>query len=168
MIYGEGFTRITIWLALSGYTVSTGIRLMRPVHGRVWARRFWTLGLVCFLMHVAAAFHYYYDWSHAVVLAETARQTRELTGRESGSGLYLNYLFTLVWLMDASFWWTVGLDRYASRRMWVEWLVHGFFLFMIVNGAVVFVSGSARGLGIALLVGLSGACWCRRRVRRHA
>ena len=55
-------------------------------------------------MHVAAAFHYYYEWSHAVGLAETARQTEELTGMASGSGLYLNYLFTLVWLADGIYW----------------------------------------------------------------
>jgi hypothetical protein len=156
-------TRITIWLALTGYAVSTALGLRRPGQRSVWARRFWNLGLACFLMHVAAAFHYYYEWSHAVGLAETARQTEELMGMASGSGLYLNYLFTLVWLADGIYWWMAGLKRHASRPLWVEWLVHVFFLFMIINGAVVFVSGPTRWLDVALLVGVGGAWWGSRR-----
>ena len=148
------------------YASSVSIGRLRPERGRSWARILWTLGLAFFLVHVAAAFHVFYDWSHAVGFAETARQTRELTGFESGYGLYLNYLFTGVWLADATYWWLSGLERYAARPAWITFLVHGFFLFMIVNGAVVFVKGPARWLGSALLVALVGAWWCGRRRER--
>lgn len=163
MLSGEWLTRFTIWVALFGYALSVGISLSRPERSRPWARRLWTLGLAFFLVHVAAAFHAFYGWSHAVGFAETARQTRDLTGVESGYGLYLNYLFTIVWLVDAVYWWAAGLERYATRPTWITASVHGFFLFMIVNGAVVFVHGHARWLGLALLAGLLGVWWRSRR-----
>ena len=40
----------------------------------------------------------------AVAWAETARRTRELTGVDAGAGLWLNYLFGLVWLGDLAGW----------------------------------------------------------------
>ena len=163
MIAGELLTRLTIWMALACYSVSVGLGLLRPERGRRWARYFWTSGLAFFLVHVTAAFHYYYDWSHTVGINETARQTRELTGVDSGSGLYLNYLFSLVWLSDGVYWWVVGVNRYASRPRWVSGTVHGFFIFMIVNGAVVFVKGPTRWIGCALLVGLAAAWLYRQR-----
>ena len=166
MEFGAWLTRLSIWAALGGYAISVGTLLLFPGCGRRLARWVWTAGLVFFLMHVAAAFHYYYDWSHAVGLKETARQTRELTGLDSSQGLYLNYLFTGVWLVDTGYWWGAGLNRYASRPLWIVGLVHGFFIFMIVNGAVVFVEGHARWLGSALLAGVVGAWLMRRKERR--
>ena len=37
-------------------------------------------------MHVISAFHVHYQWSHAIALRETARETAEVIGREAGGG----------------------------------------------------------------------------------
>ena len=156
MISGELFTRILVWIALLCYSVAAVTFLVRRQHLRSLARWCWTLGLFAYLGHVAAAFHYYYQWSHDLGIAETARQTRELTGKDSGAGLYLNYFFTLVWIADTAYWWVVGLSGYARRSGWIDWIIHGFFVLMVVNGAVVFARGPVRWLGAAILLLLLG------------
>lgn len=110
----------------------------------------WLLGAAAFAVHAMCAFHFFYGWSHSFAIAETARQTKELTGFDSGSGLYLNYLFGILWLADAVWWLRVG-DRYLSRPRWLTLSLHGFFWFMIVNGAIVFGSGAVRYYGVSLM-----------------
>ena len=61
------------------------------------------------------AFHAHHDWSHAEAHAHVERRTAQLTGVASGVGLWLNYLFGLVWLGDAMFWWIAGDARYRRR-----------------------------------------------------
>src|SRR5207244_1221257 len=94
-------------------------------------------GLVCFLVHVAAAFHYDHHWSHA----EAFEHTRQVSG--VGEGIYFSYLFALVWSADATYWWLLPAN-FATRSNWIDRLLHGFMLFMVVNGTVVFASGPIR------------------------
>ena len=82
----------------------------------------------------------------------TMEQTESTTGIKTNVGIYVNYFFTLVWAIDASIWWLGGLKRYAQRRWIHPALLHGFFVFMIFNGAIVFASGPARYLGIVVLL----------------
>ncbi len=117
------------------------------------ALRAWLLGVAAFAMHTLFAFHFFYQWSHSVALAETARQTSELTGFDSGSGLYLNYAFGLIWLADA-IWWLRVRDEYPRRPRWISRCLHAFFWFMIVNGAIVFGSGPVRVFGIGLVAAM--------------
>ena len=42
-----------------------------------------------------------------------------------GGGLYLNYLFTAVWVADVLCWWR-GLAWYAARPRWLDLALHGF------------------------------------------
>ena len=161
-------TRILIWVALLCYGISSAMLLSGRECRRSLARRCWTMGLFAYLGHVAAAFHFYYQWSHQVGIEETAKQTRELTGFDSGSGLYLNYLFTVVWIADTVFWWAGGLSRYAMRSRWIHWLLHGFFLFMILNGAVVFAEGPARWLGVGILLVLGIGMYVKLRKSRNS
>ena len=138
---GELIVRATVWVALLCYPVGA-------LGGRV-ARLVWTLGCASVLVHVVSSFGVFYDWSHAVGLQETARQTEEATGIASGAGLWLNYLFTLVWLVDVGAWW---LDEAAYRKRGWKLLVieHAFLLFMIFNATVVFEDGATRLMGIVV------------------
>lgn len=167
MTGGELVTRGAIWVAIAGYA---GAVILGRYSGNAWrrqARGCWTLGLLAYLIHVVAAFGYFYDWSHAKGLEETASQTRELTGLDSGSGLYLNYVFTLVWLTDAVHWWIAGLSSHAERhRIW-HLLLHTFFLFMIVNGAIIFASGPVRWFTAVLLILLGVHGLRQKAVPRH-
>ncbi|MBM3786009.1 MAG: hypothetical protein FJW30_16740 [Acidobacteria bacterium] len=81
-----------------------------------------------YLIHVALAFTFVYGWSHAAALRETARQTRELFGVDSGAGIYLNYLMTLVWGADCIWNW--------RARAW-RVFVHALLAFLFFNASVV-------------------------------
>ena len=153
---GDGLTRWTVRLALLLYAATLVLRLAAPGKSRA-ARLLWTSGCLLFLVHVAAAFHFFHGWSHGDAYRETARQTGNLTGTYWGGGLYLNYLFTLAWAADAAWWWGGGLEAYARRPRWIGGALHAFLLFMAFNATVVFERGAVRWLGggvAALLLAL--------------
>ncbi len=145
--FGESVTRATIWLALTLYVAGQmAARASRPAA----ARRLNALGGVAFLAHIVAAFQFHHHWSHSAAYADTARQTAELTGWNSGFGLYINYLFAAVWLG-------------TLVKPVQNWPIRVFFWFMIFNGAVVFVHGPMRWFGLALCAMLIACWWPNRR-----
>ncbi len=109
----------------------------------------------------------YYQWSHAVALEATARDTLDVVGRETGVGLYLNYLMGLVWLADVIWWWR-NPQSYRDRSPAVTWTVHAFFFFMVFNGTVVFGQGPVRWLGVAISLLLAASLVTSRRWRTVA
>lgn len=113
------------------------------------------------VVHSAAAFEVFYARSHAVATAATARQTAAMTGVDYGGGIYLNYLFLLVWVADAAWWW-LRPASYEGRRPVIAAIVRGFLLFMFLNGAVVFADGWMQVLGVAA-VGVVMRSWYRDR-----
>jgi hypothetical protein len=156
---GELLTRWTIRLALVFYVLAVALRLLarrRPAWQRA-ARLAWTLGCIVYLAHVACAFQFYHGWSHTAAYRETARQTAERFGLDWGGGLYFNYAFTAVWMVDVLWWWR-GLEPYQTRPRWVDATVQAFFAFMAFNATVVFASGFVRWLGAAACLGL-GMLW---------
>lgn len=162
MSSGELLTRWTVRLALAAYALTLGLRVIAPPR-RTVARGLWTLGCLLFLAHVACAFQFFHGWSHAHAYAETARQTREMTGWDWGGGLYLNYLFALAWAADAGYWWWGGVDAYDRRPRAMAFVLHAFLAFMAFNGAVVFAAGVTRWAGAAATVGLLALWGIRRR-----
>lgn len=159
-------TRGTIWLALTLYTVGEAMLAFRDRPAAEAAGRLNAAGCAAFLTHVAAAFHFHHGWSHAAAYADTARQTAEFTGWNWGGGLYVNYLFALVWLGDVA-WRRAATPARGARPGWVTWSLRAWFLFMIFNGAVVFVRGPARWYGLALCVVLAGCWWPRTKARMN-
>ena len=154
---GDLLTRVTIWLALGLYAAAQVARRRPtcPASGvGVWLL---TFGSGLYMGHVLLAFGLHYDWSHATAYAETATQTEALTGWRWGGGLYLNYLFSAVWGVELG-WWRWAPESYERRAHGAELAMRVFFLFMIVNGAVVFVSGPQRWLGVAI-VGVLLVAW---------
>lgn len=147
---GRLATHATVDLALVCYFVAAIIFLLasdRPAHWRA-ARAIWTLGWLLYLAHVAAAFHFYHHWSHRHAWLETARRTGELFGWAWGGGLYFNYAFTLAWTADVLWQW-LSPASHRRRPRWLSLAWHGFFLFMVVNAAIVFETGPIRWLGLA-------------------
>lgn len=139
--------RGTIWLAVAAWAVSEVLRRAGAPPGRA-ARAAFTAGALLLAAHTAAAFQVHHGWSHAAAFTDTARRTEQMTGFASGSGLYLNYAFIALWLADAAWWW-LRPDAYLHRARLVDALVFAFFVFMIVNGAVVFAAGPMRLFGAA-------------------
>ena len=147
MSIGDVLVRVTIWLSLLAWVAAEWRRGAGPAM-KVAGRRAWTVGAVAAVAHTAAAFHFRHRWSHEDALAETARQTLEVTGMDWGGGLFVNYLFVAVWTADAAWWW-LHPEAFARRPRSLDEAVRGFLLFMFVNGAVVFAKGPARAAGAA-------------------
>jgi hypothetical protein len=154
--------RGTIWLAVLAWA-STEVLKRAGADRRDAARWFWTAGALLLVAHTAAAFELRHGWSHAAALAETARRSSDMTGFASGSGLYLNYLLVVLWVADAAWWW-IDPRGYLHRPRKIERTVYGFFLFMFVNGAVVFASGQMRIAGAAAIAAVIAA---RHGIRRR-
>jgi hypothetical protein len=167
---GDGLTRNTVRLSLAWYTIGlSGMLFFRPEDwsARTRAGRFvrwcWTWGLLCFLTHLAMAFHYFHHWSHA----HAFEHTRAVSG--VGEGLYISYAFTVLWMADVAAWW-LRPQAYAARSPWIDRLLHAFMLFMVFNGTIVYESGAIRWAGIVLftlLAMLAAVAW-RRRLPRLA
>lgn len=156
-------TRITAMVAFAAYVIALLVRMRRgqpqsASTGRAW----WTAGSLLFVVHVICAFHFIHHWSHDDAYAATARQSAEVTGFDSGLGLYLNYAFTTLWLLDATWWW-VSPQSYATRGRRASWTIHGFMAFMWFNATVIFGRGTAQWMGLAACV--FGVCeyWRLRR-----
>jgi hypothetical protein len=148
--------RGSIAAATLSWAAAESVRWRDPSRGAT-ARALWTSGAGLTLVHALAVFHYNHQWSHAAALAHTAQQTAALTGLHWGGGLYVNYAFIALWVGDAVLWWR---DRpsYERRSRASRDALLALFVFMFVNGGIVFASGPARAIGI-LAVGL--VAWAR-------
>src|SRR5262245_19970532 len=125
---------LTHWTARIAFLLYAGALAGWMLKRRDGARIAFTAGFLIYLVHVAAAFRFYNHWSHNAAHRETARQTYELFGVDSGAGLYGNYIFTAVWAIEV-----VGLRRRPSARVFPA--IQAFMAVMFFNAAVVFVSG---------------------------
>jgi len=161
---GALLTRGTIWLALICYALVVVLQSSKGSRGRTASRLLWILGCLFFLAHVLAAFHFYHGWSHAAAAHDTQRQTFERLGVSFSAGIYFNYLFALVWLIDVVAGGAGGKFLHERNVFWFL-LLHGFFLFMIFNATVVFGQGWARPAGVILCLLVIAALWCSRRAR---
>lgn len=164
MTIGEALTRWSVRMALV-LSVAGFASLLLGRRGP--ARWVWTLGCLAFLLHVAAAFHFYHGWDHTAALAATARETEAVTGLAWGGGLYLNYLFTSLWVADVLWWW-LAPTSHARRPREVTAAWHGFFAFLAFNATVVFESGLPRWLGLLGCAGLLALAWATRTLRENA
>ena len=149
--------RLTAFAAFAGYlgALAKWPKRRQPT---AWpsALCLWSLGLIAFLAHFVCAFHFEYKWSHDQALAATAQQTAEVTGTDTGIGLYFNYAFMLVWLVDCV-WWHLAKPSHETRPAWLGVGIHGFMLFMWFNATVVFGTPLGQALGWTAFTGL--AAW---------
>jgi hypothetical protein len=159
---GELCTRWTVRLALLLFALVVAGRLLGQRTPLL--RGAWTLGCACFVAHVVSAFHFQHHWSHTAAYAETARRTEESFGVAWGGGLYLNYLFTLLWIGDVGWWWSAPAS-YTRRPRGLDAALLGFMAFMAFNGAIVFATGLVRWLGLAVACSL-GVLWVVSRTKR--
>jgi hypothetical protein len=152
---GDLLIRWTIRLSLACYAaVLFGWLLTKRGQApRAWMRPLWTVGCLLALVHTACAFQFVHGWSQDVAFAETARQTNERIGIAYGGGLWWNYAFLAVWLLDVGWWWLMP-SRYARRPLWLGGLIQGFLGFMAFNGTVVFAAGWTRWTAVAVCAGL--------------
>jgi hypothetical protein len=150
--------RGTIVLSTIAWASAEYVSLMHPDRWRA-ARTLWTAGALLAAAHAVAALHIVYGWDQQAAVAGTARQTAALTGLDWGGGLYVNYAFITLWLTDAAFWWRFPA-RYLHRTRLHSSSLRAIFLFMFINGAIVFASGPGRAIGAIAVVTVIAA-WTR-------
>ena len=160
---GEILTAWTIRLAVGSYLA----RVLIDVSGgsdersQRLARNLWTAGCALYLLHVAAAFHFFHGWSHAHAWRFTAEQTRAVIGLDWGGGLYVNHAFTALWVADVLAWWRSG-TAYPRKRRRIYWTVQTIFAFMVLNATVVFGPPIWKWVAAAVCVLLAGSYLSRR------
>jgi hypothetical protein len=139
--------RGSIAAATISWAAAEWLRWRQPARSQA-ARAFWTAGAGLLVVHTLAVFHYIHGWSQNAALEHTARQTAALTGLDWGGGLYVNYAFVALWVIDAFVWWRRPA-AYERRTPLAQDMLLSIFLFMFVNAGIVFAHGPARWLGIA-------------------
>jgi hypothetical protein len=154
---GPAWTRNAIRLSLIWYAAT--LFALIKIDPQDWlqnsaavrlARGFWSCGLLLYLAHFALAFHFYHHWSHDDAFA----RTRQISGQ--GEGIYVSYLFTIVWIADVLWWWAAP-QAYALRSRWVDRMLHGFMLFIVFNGTIVFEAGLLRATAIVMFLAVVAA-----------
>jgi hypothetical protein len=136
-MFEEMIVRWTARLAVACYVARLmidsrpGDRISRQRIARWW----WTIGCAWFLLHVIAAFHFTHHWNHSAAFESTARRTAEMTGWNSGVGLYINEAFLCLWLTDTVLWWRD--DSWPDHRR-IYWTIQGIFAFLFIQATVVF------------------------------
>jgi hypothetical protein len=152
---------LTIWIALALFTVGEVVRARRPRGlGVPWYAS--ALGLTMSIVHTLLAFEVVHGWSHDDAVLNTAMQTERVFSAAVGWGVYVNYLFFAVWLVDLAWWRRDGGIEPRSRAVVIG--LQAFYLVIILNAAVVFAVGARRALG-AVLVLILALAWARQ-VRR--
>lgn len=146
---------VTIWLALAAFLAVEAGR--RPaLEGRTaapWAAPLSWTGLALLIVHIILAYAVRHGWSHEAAVRATAQQTAAVYGLGWGGGIYVNFLFAAVWAIDA--WqWHGSPARAAARPPAIRSALRIFYGVIIANGAVVFVPGPRRFLGLAGVVAL--------------
>lgn len=134
-------------LATIAWAIGEVMMCRSPALDRV-ARAIWTVGVALALLHVVMAFQFVYNWNHEAAVVATVQQAADRFGWGWRGGIYVNYVFLALWCADVCWWW-MAPTSHASRSRWLETTRLVVFLFMFVNGAVVFASGVGRFVGVA-------------------
>jgi hypothetical protein len=143
----------TIWIALVLFCAGEAGRrnLQAGLPAAPWAWWTFSCGALLCAIHVAIAMSVTYRWNHEAAIAATARQTMAVYGLNWGGGVYLNYAFVAVWLLDA-WWWRRFPSRDGRQHRAITWMIRVFFLVMILNAAVIFAGGARRIAGAVIVL----------------
>ncbi len=140
----------TIWISLALFVATQhGYRSGPRLPGWVHAAN--ATGLALCVVHIAIAMGSVHGWRHAAAIDATAIQTESVYGLRWGGGVFVNYLFVIVWALEA--WWRTRTRAFSESRF-ARWLLRTFYAVIVFNAAVVFARGSMRMAGFVLVVAL--------------
>ena len=157
----------SIWVALALYAAGELGQSAQREHRTSAGWPWWisALGAAIAVVHVIIAMGARHGWSHASAIAATARQTRAIYGLDWGGGVFVNYAFVAVWIVEL--WrWRRAPEGNGSLPDAATWLVRAFFFVVIVNAAIVF-AGGARWIAGALIAVSLVAAWRPRLKNRN-
>lgn len=132
-IFVRGTAQFAVLCYLARLLSDSGLKNTLPSQRA--SRWWWTVGCVSLLLHALVAFLVVHGGSHSEAFAATARRTAEMTGWNSGLGLYVNEAFLCLWITDVGLWWR-NLDWPRNRRIY--WSVQGIFGFLMIQATAVF------------------------------
>jgi hypothetical protein len=135
-----------VWLSLSAFAAGE-LAKARQLAG-AWSIS--AAGAILMAVHIVLAMAVRHEWSHALAVEQTARQTNDMFGLNWGGGLYVNYVFAIVWMAEL-FVWRQWPEGYAKRPGWITWLLRGFYFVIVLSAAVVFATGWRRWMGAAIV-----------------
>ncbi|MDA0284731.1 MAG: hypothetical protein O3B13_15555 [Planctomycetota bacterium] len=131
---------LTLWLARGSMACYALAVLMAPSQQKSSARGFrnwravWSAACVLLVVHVLAAFHFEHGWSHSAAWNHTSEQTARVTGIVWGGGLYFNYAFLILWIVDVAVLWRSNPQTTSLLRRLTDLTC----IFMVVNATVIF------------------------------
>lgn len=158
----------TIWIALALFAAGEAGKRVPATRGATagWAWSASAIGAAITIAHVIFAMAARHGWSHDAALAATARQTRAVYGVDWGGGVFVNYAFVSLWIVEL--WrWRRAPAHQVSRPDAATWLVRAFFLVVIVNAAIVFAGGLRRIGGAVIVLSLVVSWWPRGRAKER-
>lgn len=140
-VLGESMMRWTVRLAVVLYLARLWILVGKCSKATIPPSRLecclWTGALAAYLIHVLLAFHVVHNWSHRQAWLHTAAETQRMTGIYRGDGVWVNYVFTLLWSADAVRLWIARrrdkVTAYGPKLLW-----HAFIAFIVFNATVIF------------------------------
>jgi hypothetical protein len=147
----EGVLFATVWLALALFVIGEAGKLSasRERSSRGWAWTIWTAGALLLALHILVALWVRHGWSHLSAVVSVREQTRTVYGLDWGGGVWVNYLFVTVWLVESA-WWFAAPRSYFTRSRAAIVLTRAFYLLVLVNAAIVFAAPSRRPAGALL------------------
>jgi hypothetical protein len=145
-----------VWLSLIAFAAGELAKSRR--YAGAWSIS--ATGAILLAAHIVLAMAVRHGWSHASALEATAQQTSDMFGISWGGGVYVNYVFAVVWIAEL-FVWRQWPEGYASRPGWIRWSLRAFYFVIIVSAAFIFATGWRRGIG-AVVLALLATSWIRR------
>ncbi|MEZ6121763.1 MAG: hypothetical protein R3C49_01155 [Planctomycetaceae bacterium] len=119
---------------------------------RAWL---WSSSWLMCVVHVLCAFHFQHHWDHDAALLHTAEMTERVVGLHWSGGLYINYLFLVMWGCDC-------ISQLIGIRTHSPVTMQAVAAFMMFNATAIF----GPGWWWAVVVLFSGCLWFRRRSAR--
>ncbi len=143
---------LIVWsvrIGVACYAVAVWLWFRRPFHtdaDYIRFRKFWLAAWLLVVVHVLLAFHFEHHWSHAAAIQHTAEMTQRVVGWYWSGGLYINYVFLLLWAADIIRYRAAGVVRGSQAkpmppRSATSWVMQAAAAFMMFNATAVFGPG---------------------------
>ncbi len=144
--------RASVWLVLVCWFTGA---MLRTVAGRSgpsgrWYPRIWFVGAALLVVHITASYGWVHRWSHSAALRATADQSEQVTGIRAPWGVYVNFLFSALWLVYSGLLaWRGPVVSYGTWRDRFDRTFFWFSCAIVFSATVVFEAGPIRWLSAA-------------------
>ena len=134
---------LAMWFALSPqanrYTLPTTVS-----HGPFFlSNTFYSVSVALMFVHVLLAYAISHHWSHQAAMEHAAVETEQTLGFEFAPGLYVNFVFLAVFIVDSVWRWRVK-NPHVRKPLNAARGIDSFILFIFLMATLVFEAGPIR------------------------